>query len=192
MSYVNEPRWGESLRMLAEDIGASGGDKMMVEVGAKLVRMALEVDPIFAAELARWCGPTRLEARFGRRWAARLRSWYDVPDAHHKQCALAAMLATGSDDFKDIVVPLLTDPNDQVRLAVYHSGAEFLPSSLGPHWVEVVQGWTEEARLDLILQLGSRPVARGHSRTTRARGSKSADQMERCPSAELVRLRRES
>ena len=46
----------------------------------------------------------------------RLRQWYDVPDARHKQCALAAMLATGSDDFKDVVVPLLTDPNDQVRL----------------------------------------------------------------------------
>jgi hypothetical protein len=156
VSYVNEPRWGESLRLLAEDIGASGGQKMMVEVGAKLVRMALEVDPIFAAELARWCGPTVwIEVR--EEMGGRLRYWYDVPDARHKQCALAAMLATGSDDFKDIVVPLLTDPNDQVRLAVYYSGAEFLPSSLGPHWVEVVQGWTEEARLNLILQLAHDP-----------------------------------
>ncbi len=88
---------------------------------------------------------------------ARLRSWYDAPDAHHKQLALAAMLATGSDDFKDIVVPLLTDPRDQVRLAVYHSGSEFLLSSLGPRWVDVVQSWTEEARLNLILQLAHDP-----------------------------------
>jgi len=155
-SYVNEPRWGESLRMLAEDIGASGGEKVMVEVGTKLVRMALEVDPIFAAELARWCGPA-VWSEVRKELGARLRAWYDVPDAHHKQCALAAMLATGSDDFKDIVVPLLTDPNDQVRLAVYHSGAEFLPSSLGPRWGEVVQGWTEEARLNFILQLAHDP-----------------------------------
>ena len=156
VSYVNEPRWGESLRMLAEDIGASCGKKAMVEVGAKLVRMALEVDPIFAAELSRWCGPsvwTEVREEMG----GRLRAWYEVPDGRHKQCALAAMLETGSDEFKDIVVPLLTDPNDQVRLAVYHSGAEFLPSSLGPRWVEIVQGWPEDARLNCLLQLGHDP-----------------------------------
>jgi hypothetical protein len=156
VSYVNEPRWVESLHLLAEDIGTSGGDKMMVEVGTKLVRMALEVDPIFAAELARCCGPT-VWTEVREEMGGQLRCWYDVPDVQHKQCALAAMLATGSDDFKDIVVPLLTDPNEQVRLAVYHSGAEFLPSSLGPHWVEVVQGWTEEARLNLVLQLAHDP-----------------------------------
>ncbi len=155
-SYVNEPRWGESLRMLAEDIGASGGEKREVEVGTKLVRMALEVDPIFAGELARWCGPA-IWNEVRNEMGARLRAWYDVSDTHHKQCALAAMLATGSDDFKDIVLPLLMDPNDQVRLAVYYSGAEFLPSSLGSRWAEVVQGWTEEARLDLILQLAHDP-----------------------------------
>jgi hypothetical protein len=86
-----------------------------------------------------------------------LRLWYDVPDARHKQCALAAMLATGSDDFKDIVIPLLKDPNHQVRFAVYHSGADFLPTSLGPRWVEVVQGWEEDARRNFILQLAHDP-----------------------------------
>ncbi|MGO9573817.1 MAG: NACHT domain-containing protein [Terriglobales bacterium] len=156
VSYVNEPRWGESLRMLAEDIGASCGKKAMAGVGAKLVRMALEVDPIFAAELSRWCGPsvwTEVREEMG----GRLRAWYEMPDGRHKQCALAAMLETGSDDFKDIVVPLLTDPNDQVRLAVYHSRAELLPSSLGPRWVEIVQGWPEDARLNFLLQLGHDP-----------------------------------
>ena len=156
--YVNEPRWGESLRLLAEDIGASPGKRMIVEVGAKLVRMALNVDPVFAAELARWCGPSvwsEIRADVG----GRFRRWYDVPDGRHKQCALAAMVATGSDDFKDILVPRLTDPNDQVRLTIYHSVAEFLPSSLGPRWVEAVQGWAEGARFDFVLQLAHDPWA---------------------------------
>jgi len=156
VSYVNEPRWGESLRLLAEDIGASVGDKAGVEVGTKLVRMALEVDPIFAAELVRCCGPT-VWSEVREEMGGRLHLWYDVPDASHKTCALAAMLTTGSDDFKDVIVPLLTDPNHQIRSAVYHSGAEILPSSLGPHWVEVVQGWAEEARRDFILQLAHDP-----------------------------------
>jgi hypothetical protein len=155
VSYVNEPRWGESLRLLAEDIGASVGDKTGVDVGTKLVRMALEVDPIFAAELARWCGPN-VWSEVREEMGGRLRLWHDVPDARHKQCALAAMLATGSEDFKDIVGPLLKNPTDQI-LAVYHSDAELLPSSLGPRWVEVVQGWAEEARLNFILQLGHDP-----------------------------------
>jgi hypothetical protein len=155
-SYVNEPRWGESLRMLAEDIGAPGRDKAMVEVGAKLVRMALEADPIFAGELARRCGPL-IWNEVRNEMGVWIRAWYAESDANHKQCALAAMLETGSDDFKDIVVPLLTAQNDQIRLAVYHGGAEFLPSSLGPHWSDVVRDWSEEARLDLILQLARDP-----------------------------------
>jgi hypothetical protein len=155
VSYVNEPHWGESLRLLAEDIGASE-DKAGVEVGTKLVRMALEVDPIFAAELARWCGPN-VWKEVREEMGGRLRLWYDVPDARHKQCALAAMLATGSDDFKDIVIPLLADPNHQVRSAIYHSGAEFLPTNLGPNWVEVVQSWEDDARRDFILQLANDP-----------------------------------
>ncbi len=156
VSYVNEPRWGESLRLLAEDIGASVGDKAGVELGTKLVRMALEVDLIFAAELARWCGPN-VWSEVREEMGGRLRLWYDVPDALHKQCALAAMLATGSDDFKDIIVPLLTDPNHEVRHAVYYSGAEILPSSLGPRWVDVVQGWEEEARGNFVVQLAHDP-----------------------------------
>lgn len=154
-AYVNEPRWGESLRMLAENIGASSGGKA-IEAGAKLVRMALGVDPIFAAELARWCG-SAVWNEVRNEMGARLRAWHDVPDPYHKHCALAAMLETGSDDFKDIIVPLLTDPDNHVRLGVYHSGAEFLPSSLGPRWSEVVQSWPEEARLDLIVQLAHDP-----------------------------------
>jgi NACHT conflict system protein len=158
--YVNEPKWGESLRMLAEDIAAStdgeNPKKELVEAGSKLIRMALHVDPMFAADLAHASGPTVwLEVRgdIGKR----LRAWFAQEDGNHRQCALTAMLATGSDDFQDILVPLLTDANDQVRLAVYHGGAELLPSSLGPNWQDVVRSWPEAARLDFLLELARDP-----------------------------------
>jgi hypothetical protein len=48
--FVNEPRWGESLWMLAEDIAEQGTKTEFAEAGAGLVRMALHVDPIFAAD----------------------------------------------------------------------------------------------------------------------------------------------
>jgi hypothetical protein len=84
VSYVNEPRWGESLRMLAQDIGAPSGDKRMVEIGTKLVRMALEVDPIFASELARWCG-TLVWNEVRNEIGVWLRAWYAETDPNHKR-----------------------------------------------------------------------------------------------------------
>jgi hypothetical protein len=154
--YINEPRWEESLLMLAEDIGGQDEEKPITEAGAKLVRLALEVDPIFAGALARRCGPA-IWNEVRNEIGVLLRAWYDSPDPNHKQCALAAMLATGSDDFKDIIVPLLTSSNRQSRLAVYHGGVEFLPSSVGPDWTEIVRGWPEDIRLGFILQLADDP-----------------------------------
>jgi len=154
--YVNEPRWGESLRMLAEDIAANSGKTAAVKAGAKLVLIALHVDGIFAADLANAAGPavwSEVRADVGKR----LRAWYAQKDGHHRQCALAAMLATGSDDFKDILVPLLTDANNQVRLSVYHVGAEVMPENLGPNWRDIVRGWPEEVRLDFIVQMAHNP-----------------------------------
>lgn len=153
---VNEPRWEEPLLMLAEDVGGRGVEEPMVEAGSKLVRLALEVDPIFAGQIARRCG-TAVWSEVRNEVGVLLRAWYDTPDPHHQQCALAAMLATGSDDFKDIVVPLLTSTDQQFRLAVYHGGAEFLPTSLGANWNEIVHGWPEDVRLDFVLQLADDP-----------------------------------
>jgi hypothetical protein len=154
--YVNEPRWGESLRMLAEDIAGEGAKVEFVEAGAKLVRMALHVDPIFVAELANASGAA-VWANVRDDVGKRLRALYAQKDANHRQCALAAMLATGSDDFKDVLVPLLTDANDQVRLSVYHGGAQVLPDNLGPNWRDLVHGWSEEARLNFIGELAHDP-----------------------------------
>lgn len=154
--YVNEPRWGESLRMLAEDIAGRGTKTEFVEAGARLVRMALHVDPIFAADLANASGSSVWATARGD-VGKRFRALYAQKDPHYRHCALAAMLVTESDDFKDIIVPLLAHPDAQVRLAVYHSGAEVLPGSLGPDWRDLVRSWPEEARLIFVSELGHNP-----------------------------------
>jgi hypothetical protein len=154
--YVNEPRWGESLRMLAEDIAERSTRTEFVEAGARLVRMALHIDPIFAADLASASG-TAVWARVRGDVGKRFRGLYAQKNPHYRHCALAAMLVTESDDFKDIIVPLLAHPDAQVRLGVYHSGAEVLPGSLGPNWRDLVRSWPEEARLDFVAELGHNP-----------------------------------
>lgn len=153
--YVNEPSWAEPLRLIADDIGgrsggANGAD--MIQAGTLLVEMALSVDPVFAAELARLCG--------GRVWKEvrtaigdRLRSIYTSPDEHYRNYAIAGMLASGSDDFKDIIEPMLSSDNQQVRLGTIRRWDEFYVSSLGSGWRDAVSSWKEEARASFVSEI---------------------------------------
>jgi hypothetical protein len=154
--YVNEPAWEVPFRMLAEEIGTFNADEPVgnatIEAGKLLIEMALDVDPIFAGELSRLCGNLvweRVRIAVGKR----LRRWHEVSDEHHKQCALAGMLATGYDDFIDIILPLLTSHDNQVRLGTYRTGSDFHLSSLGSGWQNIVKGWTEEARIEFVQEL---------------------------------------
>ena len=114
--------------------------------------MALECDPVFAAELSYLCGPLVWKA-VGTNLGRRLRSLYGFDNPPYRNIALAAMLATGSDDFTDILVPLLTNADQQVRLATYRVGPDFHPSSLGPRWQQIVESWPEEMRGEFVSEL---------------------------------------
>jgi hypothetical protein len=124
----------------------------MVKAGKRLIEMALSVDPIFAAELSRLCGGLVWKEIRGA-VAERLRSWYGVADENHRQCSLAGMLASGSDDFSDIILPLLTSDDQQVRLGTYRAGTEFHPSTLGAGWRSIVKRWNEDARIGFITEV---------------------------------------
>ena len=85
--------------------------------------------------------------------------WYAVGEVHHRQLALAAMLATGYDDFADILVPLCTDKDRQVRVAAYEAGDAFYPTSLGTDWRHAVESWDEEARADFVYEVTHRALS---------------------------------
>ena len=154
-SSVNEPAWAEPLRLIADDIGGrSAGTEgaSAIQVGTLLVTMALTVDPVFAAELARLCGPhvwKEVRAAVGER----LRALYASADKNYKASAIAGMLASGSDDFKDIIEPILAGDDQQAALGTYRGWEEFYVSSLGPNWRATVSGWKEEARIAFVSEL---------------------------------------
>jgi len=154
-TYVNAPAWAEPLSMVAETFGLQTAertaDRREVQAGRALVEMALTVDPIFAAELAHLCGPL-VWREVGGLLHDRLRSWYGVRDEHHRHCALAAMLATGSDEFRDITVPLLAG-DQQARLQTYRLSSGFHITSLGPDWREIVSSWNEETRSSFVSEI---------------------------------------
>ena len=154
--YVNIPTWAEPLRMIAETLAEQTGKPGTVErnfrAGVKLVNMALTVDLVFAGELARLCGAAvwnDVRAVVGERF----RTAYAIPDTNYRQHAVAAMLATGADDFCDVILPLLSGEDQQTRLSMYRLWPDIRLSSLGPDWSEQVRGWSEDARTDFVSEL---------------------------------------
>ena len=154
--YVNEPAWAEPLLMVAETFAEQTGDEdtdnRSVRAGGNLVDLALEVDLVFAGELAQLCGPAvwrQVREVVGERF----RAVYALSDGHYRQYAVAAMLATGADDFADIIVPLLSGPDQQTRLRTYRLWPDIQLSSLGPDWRKQVRAWSEAARANFVFEL---------------------------------------
>jgi len=153
--YVNEPAWAECLRLIADDIrGRSEGARSpdVIRAGIQLVEMALGVDVVFAAELAHLCGQHVWQEVRGN-VGARLRSLHASPEDHFRRYALAGMLASGSDDFKDIIEPLLSSEDEQVRLRTYRRRDEFYVSSVGAGWRDTVGAWREDARVTFVSEI---------------------------------------
>lgn len=154
--YVNDPAWAEPIRMIAETFAEQTGDTETDEkntrAGCKLVEMALTVDPVFAGEIAHYCGVV-VWNEVRTIVSEHIRAIYSVRDGAYKQYALAAMLATSSDDFSDIIVPLLSGEDQQTRLKTYRLWPDFHVSSLGSNWFDVVRSWDDEARADFVSEL---------------------------------------
>ncbi len=154
--YVNNPAWAEPLRMIAETFAEETGDgetdRRNTRAGGKLVAMAIAVDLVFAGELAQLCGAAvwnEVRAAVGERF----RAVHAIRVGNFRQYALAAMLASGADDFADIIVPVLSGQDQQTRIRTYQLWPEIQVSTLGPNWREQVRGWSEEARIDFVSEL---------------------------------------
>jgi len=154
--YVNQPTWEESLCMIAEELGelvvGSSGAEVSISAGRCLVKLALDIDPIFSGELARLCG-ARVWQEVRTEVGERLRRLYTNGSVSSRRWALAGMLSSGSEDFKDILLPLLSNTSQQVRLETYRADQEFHVSCLGENWRSIVGGWGEAQRADFVREV---------------------------------------
>ncbi len=155
-AYINKRMWEEPLRMAAEDLCLAVAEEhkkaTAVSEGTRLIRMALRVDPILAADMARLAG-AHIWSEVRDAFGTVLRHWYSIGDVHHKQLAMAAMTATASDDFADVILPLVTHTDREIRLSVYTAGDAFYPTSLGTEWRNAVESWHEDARADFVSEV---------------------------------------
>jgi hypothetical protein len=148
--------------MLAEFIGRHTADEPLpnaVAMGqALVVEMALPLDAAFAAKLARLCGPEVWNAT-RERLGARLRQLWQSSISQHREIAVAGMVASGSEDFKDILEPLLSSEDTNLQLEPYRTGEPFEVSSLGPAWEETVKRWPEGVRASFVAEMLQRSPA---------------------------------
>jgi len=63
------------------------------------------------------------------------------------------MVASGSEDFKDVLLPLLVGSNSGSRLEAYRTGETFHVSSLGNDWQRIVGQWNENARVSFVAEM---------------------------------------
>jgi len=154
--YVNDLAWAEPLRMIAETFAELTSNdetnRRNTCAGVKLVTIALTVDLVFAGELAQLCGAA-VWNKVSATVSTSFRAVYASCDGSFRQYALAAMIASGSDDFSDIIVPLLSEQDQQIRLNTYRLWPDIHVSSLGQNWRERVRGWSVEARKDFVSEL---------------------------------------
>lgn len=159
--YVNEPAWTQPIEMLAEFIGRHSDDEPLpnaVAMGQALVEMALPLDAAFAAKLARLCGPEVWRVTRDA-LGARLRQLWQSPFSQHRDIAVMGMVASGSQDFKDILEPLLSSEDTNLQLAPYRTGEPFEVTSLGATWEETVSRWPEGARASFVAEMMQRSPA---------------------------------
>jgi hypothetical protein len=159
--YVNEPAWTQPIEMLAEFIGRHSDEEPLpdaVAMGQALVEMALPLDAPFAAKLARLCG-TEVWRVTRDALDARLRQLWQSSVSQHRDIAVAGMVASGSEDFKDILEPLLSSEDTNLQLEPYRTGEPFEVTSLGAAWEDTVSRWPEGARASFVAEMMQRSPA---------------------------------
>jgi hypothetical protein len=155
--YINQSAWSEPLYMLASDLADDSnqlGDpgRAAIRASALLLDLALPVDMIFAAELfALSSSPAR--DQIIDKFNNGIRALWVSPQKHLRAHALTAMIATGSEMFKDELIPMLQGRSGPPRFEVYRSTSAFRLSSIGPDWMQEVRSWDESPRMTFALHI---------------------------------------
>jgi len=157
---INWPAWESSILLYADRLKHlfenDRSSAIATELASKLVGSSILIDLVFAGSLLNLlqgvCNQATHQAFNGR--VSQL--WKKTQDDTDKEYVLAAIFASCSAEFKDILWPLIEDPNDQVRLGTYRILEPFPTTCLGGGWIDRVRWWDEDRRRELIHEVCSR------------------------------------
>jgi hypothetical protein len=155
--YINQSAWSEPLYMLAGDLAGDSnqpGDpgRAAIQASELLLGLALPIDMIFAAELFA-LSSSHARDQVADKFNKSIRALWVSPQKHLRAHALTAMIATGSEMFKDELIPMLQGRSGPPRFEVYRSTSAFRLSSIGPDWMQEVRSWDESPRMTFASEI---------------------------------------
>ncbi|RUV24300.1 MULTISPECIES: hypothetical protein [unclassified Mesorhizobium] len=142
---LNDRRWEEAILFACERMSRENASAIV----ARVVLVVLELDPMLAAAIIRrgaeavWDAVSASILDWVRRWHA----------PQNADRAITFMIETGRPDFADLVWPVVTNVNSQVRLGALRGGGSFDMAVLGQNLDRNFSGLTEEVRESVISEL---------------------------------------
>ena len=121
----------EALHFLMQRLGVQNSESW--QRAATLVGWCLPLDPVFACALAASGGPEVWSLVRGT-LVPIIRGWHAQPALLDQSLARAAIFASESPDFSDLIWPILESQDRQGFLSSIRTGYPFVLSCLGPGW----------------------------------------------------------
>ncbi|WP_374377591.1 NACHT domain-containing NTPase [Dongia sp.] len=141
--------WEEAVLFAVERLGL--GDSPQQKACAGAILCAFDVDPILAAEMIFRCTDAvwvAISAEIQRR----INKWHKPGKADR---ALRFMITSGRPEFFNLLWPLITHKDKQVRLQALRAGGRFRPSILGRDAAKLIAELESETRGDVLGEIAS-------------------------------------
>jgi|GEM_PF-6296493 len=144
-NILNIPRWEEPLFFAVE---------RMVKMNCKtqlsaLILHTLEIEPLLASEIIYRVNED-IWAEVKQPICSYIQDWHE-PERIDR--ALAFMISSGRPEFSNLIWPLVTHPNHQIRLQAIRTFDPFRTNCLGNQWFEELQKHPEEIRRDFLSEI---------------------------------------
>ena len=154
-TVLDMPAWEEAVLFASERLAR--GTRAEQEACAIAVRSALTVDPMLAAEML-FRANDAVWSRVAGEVVPKIQAWHAQPDGDR---AIAFMIASGRPEFADVVWPLVSDENSQVRLRAMRATRQFRPSVLGGEAAGQILALSQIVRERLLHEIASDSGADG-------------------------------
>jgi len=146
---LNHRPWTEAILFAIERASRSGGAHKAACNAAILA--AFEVDPILAADMI-YRATADVWTTIGPQIRALVERWH-VPGKVDR--AVRFMVTSGRPEFGDLLWPLFTHENSQIRLSALRAGRRFRPSVFGNNAAERIAALAPELRKTVLHEIVS-------------------------------------
>jgi len=155
--FINWPAWESSILLHADRLKHLFEDDLSSAIASKLasnlVESSIPIDLVFTGWLINIlqgvCKQESYQAFISR--VSQL--WERANGDIEKEYILAAMLASETAEFADILWPLIEDNDEQVRWGTYRILEPFPTACLGGRWIDRVSRWDEDRRREFIHEV---------------------------------------